>query len=124
MVQDAWEWASTEIAAPVISVKEDLKEEKKVMSKRELCSKRDVSSLLPHIQAPETVESVLQKDGRGHVVWNLVETERNYVTQLGILQNVHYKFEANDGGGFSMTGFNHRFSGNEWRSRGYCPKPL
>ncbi|KAJ3184547.1 Protein T2 [Geranomyces variabilis] len=60
---DAWEWASTEVAAPVVAVKE---EEKK---------------------APETVESVLTKDGRGYVVWNLVETERNYCAQLGIMQN-------------------------------------
>lgn len=32
-----------------------------------------------------TVETVLQQDGRGHVIWNLVETERNYVLQLGVL---------------------------------------
>ncbi|KNC99953.1 uncharacterized protein SPPG_05326 [Spizellomyces punctatus DAOM BR117] len=86
---DAWEWASTEIAAPVISVKEDVKEEKK---------------------APETVESVLQKDGRGHVVWNMVETERNYVSQLGILQNI-FRQRLLDQGILSETAVNLIFAG-------------
>ncbi|KAI9099887.1 Dbl homology domain-containing protein [Phlyctochytrium arcticum] len=89
---DAWEWASTEIAAPQVSVKEEIiKEERKI---------------------PETVESVLQKDGRGHVVWNLVETERNYVSQLGILQNV-FRQRLHDQGILSETAVNLIFAGIE-----------
>ncbi|KAI8912177.1 Dbl homology domain-containing protein [Powellomyces hirtus] len=82
---DAWEWASTEVAAPVIAVKE---EEKKV----------------------QTVESVLTKDGRGYVVWNLVETERNYCAQLGIMQNF-FRSRLVDQGVVSETAANLIFAG-------------
>ncbi|KAJ3004923.1 serine/threonine-protein kinase HAL4/sat4 [Thoreauomyces humboldtii] len=88
---DAWEWASTEVAAPVVAVKEK-DEERKVPP------------------PPETVESSLQKDGRGYVVWNLVETERNYYAQLGILQNF-FKQRLVDQGVLSETAANLIFAG-------------
>ncbi|KAI8823069.1 rho guanine nucleotide exchange factor [Fimicolochytrium jonesii] len=83
---DAWDWASTEVAAPIVLVKE---EEKK---------------------APETVESSLQKDGRGYVVWNMVETERNYVAQLRTLQS-YFRRRLVDQGILSETSSSLIFAG-------------
>lgn len=37
-----------------------------------------------------TLESILTKDKRGRVVYNLLETEQNYTAQLEVMQNYFY----------------------------------
>ncbi|KAJ3274669.1 Protein T2 [Borealophlyctis nickersoniae] len=68
---DAWEWASTEIAVTAfVAPKEESKIERE------------------DAKPAETVEMVLCKDKRGHVVWDLVQTERNYVAKLKVIQTL------------------------------------
>ncbi|XJO71908.1 hypothetical protein BDV3_001343 [Batrachochytrium dendrobatidis] len=67
---DAWDWASLEVDH----------------SNRDDAFCTDALSVVEQAKPAPTLESVLTKDKRGHVVLNLWETEQNYTNQLGIIQ--------------------------------------
>ncbi|KAJ1332871.1 hypothetical protein BSLG_008498 [Batrachochytrium salamandrivorans] len=70
---DAWDWASVEVD---LTARDDI-------------SGNDGSSAVEGARPVPTLESVLTKDKRGHVVLNLWETERSYTSQLGIIQRCY-----------------------------------
>ncbi|KAJ3042736.1 Protein T2 [Rhizophlyctis rosea] len=68
---DAFEWQSVEVAVSASIPTPDLK--------------------IKTVETPDkelTIEAVLQKDARGHVVFNLFDTEQSYVQKLGVILHV------------------------------------
>eukprot|EP00842_Homolaphlyctis_polyrhiza_P001602 jgi/Hompol1/2442/HPOL_002915-RA len=91
---DAWEWTSTEYD-PAIYSKEG-----------------PGLSLADEMRPAVTLESVLTKDKRGHVVLNLWETEHNYTNQLGVIQKV-FRQGLLDRGIITAQAANFIFAGTE-----------
>ncbi|KAI8998072.1 Dbl homology domain-containing protein [Gaertneriomyces semiglobifer] len=110
---DAYEWNSQEIAPPVVSIKEKDSDAQSTMSKESKDDKESKHKDKKHKdeeKPKDTVQSVLQKDGRGHVVWNLIETERSYVSQLAVVQN-YFRHKLLAEGILSETATNLIFAG-------------